>query len=70
MIGSKSIFASKGVWGGAIAVLAGVAGFFGFEISSADTSAITGHIDAIVASVGGLLAIYGRITASKVIGGA
>jgi 2-methylisocitrate lyase-like PEP mutase family enzyme len=65
MTGAKSIFASKGVWGGAIAVLAGMAGFFGFAVTSSDTSEITSHIDSILAAVGGLLAVYGRITANK-----
>ena len=33
----------------------------------ADAQGIAGHADAIVSAVGGLLAIYGRVTATKVI---
>lgn len=68
MIDTKSIFASKGVWGGVIAVLAGGAGLLGFTVTASDTSSIVSHIDSIVAAVGGLLAIWGRISATKKIG--
>jgi hypothetical protein len=68
MIDTKSILSSKGVWGGIIAVLAALAGVFGFNVSTEDTSAIVSHLDGIIAAAGGLLAIYGRIAATKKIG--
>lgn len=68
MNGSKSMFASKGVWGGAIAFLAGVAGMFGYGVPADAVSGITDNITAIIAAVGGLLAAWGRITANKKIG--
>jgi hypothetical protein len=68
MVDTKSILASKGVWGGAIAFLAGVAGLFGFTVAPVDVAGITANIDAIIVAVGGLLAIWGRVTATKAIG--
>lgn len=61
----KSLFASKTFWGGFIAVLAGVLGFFGYELSPADQVSLIEAGVAIVASIGGLIAIFGRIRASK-----
>lgn len=68
MIDTKSILSSKGVWGGIITILGAGLGFFGFDVGSADMTAISTHIDSIVVAAGGLLAIYGRIVASKKIG--
>lgn len=66
MNGTKSIFKSKGVWGGVIAVGAGI---FGINITELDMKEITDNAELIVASVGGLVAVYGRITATTKIGG-
>ena len=63
----KSIFASKTFWGGLIAVAAGILGFFGYQIGGADQAAIIETVTAVAASVGGLIAIIGRIKASKLI---
>lgn len=72
---TKSILASKGVWGGVIAVLAGAAGFFGYALAPSDATALAEHAEsaynagvAIVGAVGGLIAIWGRVSASKKIG--
>lgn len=66
MNGTKSFLKSKGVWGGVIAVGAGL---FGIDITELDMQQITDNIELIIASVGGLVAVYGRITANKKIGG-
>jgi hypothetical protein len=69
--GSKGVLASKGVWGGLIAILPmalSLLSIVGINISAADAQGLMGHIDVIIAAIGGLLAIYGRITAKKVIG--
>ena len=68
MEGYKGILASKGVWGGIIAVVGAVLGFFGFSVTDGDASAVATHIDSIIVAIGGLLAIYGRIVATKQIG--
>lgn len=65
---TKNAFASKAVWGGIIAILAGIAPLLGFEITGDDTSQLADNISGIIAAVGGLIAIVGRIMATKKIG--
>lgn len=67
---SKSLFASKGVMGGVVAALAGVVGVFGYTITPEDQAALITLIPSIVAIVGGIVAMYGRIKATKKIGNA
>lgn len=64
---TKGLLASKAVWGGIIAVLAGAAGIFGYTVSPEDVESVTTLVTGIGAAVGGLLAVYGRIRATKVI---
>ncbi len=64
----KSFLASKTIWGVAIAVAPTVAGLFGMTVTGADASEVAGHVDGIVTAAGGLLAVYGRVTATKGIG--
>lgn len=61
----KSIFASKTVWGGIVALLAGVAGIFGYAIDTTLQTDLVNYITGIAATIGGAVAIYGRIMASK-----
>ena len=63
----KSFVASKTIWGAGIAILPQLLSLFGLEISAADAEGIVSHVDAVVTAVGGLLAIYGRVTAKKAI---
>lgn len=64
----KSFLASKTIWGAVIAVLPAVAGLFGYTVTGGDATDAAGHANAIVTAIGGLLAIYGRVTATKRIG--
>jgi uncharacterized membrane protein len=68
MNGMKSFLASKTIWGAVIAVAPAVAGLFGVTVTGADASEAAGHLNSIVAAVGGLVAVYGRVTARKMIG--
>ena len=63
----KSLFASRTFWGGVIAVLAGVLGFFGYELGGPDQAALIEAGAAVAAAVGGVIAIWGRVKASKLI---
>lgn len=65
---TKSLLASKTVWGGLLVVIAAVAGLFGYTFSAEDQASVAAMIENIVLAIGGLLAIYGRITATKRIG--
>lgn len=64
---NKPWWQSKTVWGGAIALAAGVAGAFGLSIGPDEQEALASAIVGVASGVGGLLAIYGRIKASKAI---
>ena len=66
--GVKSFLYSKTVWGGVIAVAAGALGFFGWSVSTDDQQAMIDLAVAAAGAVGGLVAIYGRVRASKKIG--
>lgn len=63
----KSLFASKTFWGGFIAIIAGVLGFFGYQLLPADQAALVDGGAALAASLGGVIAIWGRVKASKII---
>ncbi len=65
---TKSIFASKGVWGGAIAVLAALAGLFGYAISPEQQAQIVETAALVASGVGGLVSLWGRIAATRRIG--
>ena len=64
----KGVLSSKGVWGGLIVVLSALLGMFGYTIGLEDQQALVDAVSQLGAMVGGLLAIYGRITATKRIG--
>jgi hypothetical protein len=64
----KSFFQSKTIWGAVIAVAPPVANLLGYTITGADVAQVTSSIDAIVTGAGALLAVFGRVTATKVIG--
>ncbi|MBO0346024.1 hypothetical protein J0X15_12390 [Roseibium sp. CAU 1637] len=71
----KSAVRSKSIWGGLIAGLAIIAGFFGIDLTAADQAELGGLVeeafaawDRIVALAGVALAIYGRVVAkSKIV---
>lgn len=66
---TKFILTSKGVWGGILAISAGALTIFGYDLN-ADEQAnlieiITTLGSGIVSAVGGVLAIIGRVKATK-----
>lgn len=61
----KEWYKSKAVWGGLLAVVAGIAGVFGYTVSAEDQSILAEAAVSAVSVVGGLLAVFGRIKASK-----
>lgn len=62
---NKKWYQSKGVWGGLAAVVAGVGAAFGLDL---DAGQLTEVMLALGAAVGGIIAIIGRMKASKKIG--
>lgn len=65
---NKKWYLSKGVWGGLVAALAGLAGLFGYAVSPDDQVALADAIPSAISAVGGLIAVLGRIKANKKIG--
>lgn len=70
----KAWYASTGIWGGLVALIAGLAGLLGYTISPADQQALADSIQQMVAlatsvgaTIGGILAIWGRVRATKTI---
>ena len=61
----KKWYQSRAVWGGIVASAAGIAAAFGHEIAPEHQEALVQAMVGIAGSVGGLLAIYGRIKADR-----
>ncbi|MFN3662351.1 hypothetical protein [Yoonia sp.] len=64
----KHALKSKAVWGGVVAVGGGVAGLFGYSMAPEDAVQLPILLASIASSVGGVLAIFGRIKANRKIG--
>jgi hypothetical protein len=62
-------YVSKGVWGGLVALIAAGAGLLHYTISPADQQSLIDALTAAGGALGSILAIYGRITATKQISG-
>jgi len=66
---NKPWYASKGVWGSLVAMGAGIAGaIWGVSVTDADQATIVSSITAIAGAVGGIIALIGRLKASKKVG--
>lgn len=59
----KNWYASKGVWGGVVTLLAAILGALGYAFGHESQEALVAALTAIGGGVGGVLAIYGRIKA-------
>ncbi|WP_416795945.1 hypothetical protein [Ciceribacter azotifigens] len=65
----KPWYQSKTVWGALIAIGASVLRVKGVDVGIAEQGELADAIVSLVGSFGGLLAIYGRLSAKKAIGG-
>lgn len=69
MDGVKGALSSKGVWGGILAVVAPLIGYiFHINVTDMDTQQLADLLSSLAAGIGGIVAIIGRITATKRIG--
>lgn len=64
----KPFWQSKGVIGGAVAVFGAIAALAGYSLAPADEAVLVEAIAAVVSGIGGLLAVWGRVTATHRIG--
>jgi len=67
MVEEKKWFESKTIWGALVAVAASVAGGFGFSINEASQLELTNAVVQLVAAMGAMVALYGRLNATQVI---
>ena len=65
----KPWYQSKTVWGALIAIAAPLLGRAGLEVSGAEQAEIADALTTLAGTIGGLLALYGRLTATKGVGG-
>ena len=65
MTDEKKWYQSKSVWGGIVTVLALALTAFGYGIGADDQAALVDYAVSIGGAIGGLIAIYGRVKASK-----
>lgn len=63
MQNSKPWYASKGVWGGIVALLAGIAAMLGYTIGPDEQATLVNALIGVGGSIGGVLAVYGRVKA-------
>ncbi|TCL76182.1 hypothetical protein [Rhizobium sp. BK251] len=64
---SKDWYRSKTIWGALLAVGASLVQFTGVEVSPGDQMVIADSAVSIAGAIGGLLAVYGRLTAKTAI---
>ncbi|ODS56784.1 MAG: hypothetical protein ABS40_08280 [Agrobacterium sp. SCN 61-19] len=69
MLEMKPWYQSKTVWGALIAIAAPLFGRAGLELGGADQAEIAEALTTLAGTVGGLLALYGRLTVTKGVGG-
>lgn len=69
MLDMKPWYQSKTVWGALIAIAAPLLGQAGLQVGGAEEAEIADALTTLAGTVGGLLALYGRLTATKGVGG-
>lgn len=61
----KAWYQSRTVWGALIAILASLANAAGLEVSAGDEGELVDLMVSAVGTIGGLIALYGRISARR-----
>lgn len=68
MYDNKRWWQSKTVWGGGVAMASGIVGLFGYNVVGADQAQIVEIGSGISVIAASILAIFGRLKASKTVG--
>lgn len=66
----KCWYQSRAVWGALIAIGSGVAALYGYHIAPQDQQTLIELLSALTSTVGGLIALIGRVLATHQIGAA
>lgn len=61
----KKWFESKTIWGGLVTLLSVILSVLGYQLTTEDQELLVAVLTGVMGSVGGLLAIWGRLKASK-----
>ncbi|WP_377287811.1 hypothetical protein [Rhizobium sp. SG2393] len=61
----KNWYESKAVWGGIVAAGASLAGLLGVDLPDGAGHDLVEALTALAGAIGGLVAVYGRISADK-----
>jgi hypothetical protein len=61
----KAWYRSRTVWGALVAILASLANAAGVEVTAGDEGELADLLVAAVGTLGGLVALYGRISARR-----
>lgn len=64
----KQWYLSKTVWGAVIAILASLLPATGLQLDTGTQGQLADNLVSLAGAIGGLLAIYGRLTAEKRLG--
>jgi len=64
---TKPWYMSRTVWGALVAIAASIGGAFGLAITEADQTEIADSVLQVVGALGGVLALYGRLSAEKIL---
>ncbi|EYR81175.1 MULTISPECIES: hypothetical protein [unclassified Shinella] len=62
---AKAWYQSRTVWGALVAILASLANAAGVEVTAGDEGELADLLVAAVGTLGGLVALYGRILARR-----
>jgi len=65
MTSTKSFLASTTIWGGLVAMTAAGLGFLGYAFGAEDQAQVVEWATGLAGMAGGLIAIVGRVRASK-----
>ena len=65
---TKQWYLSKTVWGALIAILASLLPAMGVELDAGTQARLADNLVSLAGAIGGLVAIYGRLTAEKRLG--
>jgi hypothetical protein len=64
---TKSWYTSKAIWGGILAIVVPIMSTIGYQMTDGDVGELANIITSVATAIGGVIAIWGRISATKAI---